>query len=536
MNFNRRHLLKMGLGASQLAMLDGMGLLTRNARADVTNGPKRLLTLYLPGGWQPWWLFPPLAASEINRMLPTQRNELGEACYFRGDQVANLDGSGDAGADTATPRIRTPRLWHETMMSAGTLPPQGTPLPSNTSVFSSELGWSWAHHRLWENTCIVHGFDVQTASHESGTISSMCGVPGADYRSPAVHSVVANALFNTYGDARPLPCVSIGGAPIPNPLSLSAHGSPTRMDSVGSVGEALSQRNTYAWTGVTRQARAQTLFGGGARPDVSTTLIEQHGINRARALRGRTSAGTDALLQQLHDGMLRTSSLLARDVTSILEGTEGVPLNAAIPFWAPKREYKENYFSLNLGYSQAGGDGAEWYPELDLALRLMKTDMASAISVTIPSILDGKLDTHGADANQFPRVFSCHEIVGRFLGLMKDTPTAGGRTLLDDTLVMVFSEFSRTWNGNSDHWPITSVAFAGGGIQTNRMLGGYATENLDPFALGYMGKPLAVHEESGEMRTRATTSADVIHTALRVMGVEQFFIPGGSGEIMGVRA
>ena len=133
-------------------------------------------------------------------------------------------------------------------------------------------------------------------------------------------------------------------------------------------------------------------------------------------------------------------------------------------------------------------------------------------------------------------------MIARFLGEMKMT-TVNGKSLLDDTLVVIFSEFSRTWahgSGqdfyyNDDHWPYTSVTFAGGGVAGGRTIGGYDVEN---FSLGPRGLPVGVREEGGEQTTRPPRSADIVATVCSIMGLElnDFFIPGGYGEILGVRA
>ncbi|MBL4637057.1 MAG: DUF1501 domain-containing protein [Kofleriaceae bacterium] len=120
---------------------------------------------------------------------------------------------------------------------------------------------------------------------------------------------------------------------------------------------------------------------------------------------------------------------------------------------------------------------------------------------------------------------------------MKATPAPNGNgTLLDDTLVMVFSEFSRTWpnSGTCDHWPITSTVFAGGGITGNRMIGGYDFSGMAANTTGPRGAAVDVIEEGGDAANRAPRSADIVHTALKILGIDDFFIPGGSAEIVGV--
>ncbi|HZH75334.1 MAG TPA: DUF1501 domain-containing protein [Archangium sp.] len=151
-------------------------------------------------------------------------------------------------------------------------------------------------------------------------------------------------------------------------------------------------------------------------------------------------------------------------------------------------------------------------------------------------------DTH----NAFGHGFSCAngrglmDCVARFMGELKATPAPGkpGKTLLDDTLVLVMSEFGRSWASRGsdgtyylpdDHHPFTSVGFAGGNVAANRQVGSYTTRGL--------GVPVDIIEENGQPSKRVPRAADVVTTALRILGLgtHDFFIPGGYGEVTGIR-
>jgi hypothetical protein len=109
--------------------------------------------------------------------------------------------------------------------------------------------------------------------------------------------------------------------------------------------------------------------------------------------------------------------------------------------------------------------------------------------------------------------------------------------LLDDTLVVLMSDFARTWPNSaatSDHWAANSAVFIGGGLRGNQMLGGYDISG--PLnSVGFDGMRLDLRDSTGTVNRRPRSS-DVVHTALSILGVEDFRIPGGSGEILGVRA
>ncbi len=101
-------------------------------------------------------------------------------------------------------------------------------------------------------------------------------------------------------------------------------------------------------------------------------------------------------------------------------------------------------------------------------------------------------------------------------------------TLLDETLVVIFSEFGRTWPSGGDHWPYTSVALLGGNIEGNRQIGNYDVPK------GAVGVPVKIVEEGSTAVERVPTSADVCSTIYNALGARDHFIPGGFGEIQGV--
>ena len=535
---SRRALLTGSLGLTQMALLERCVRSVPSARASTNKHPKRLVTIYVPGGWMPSYLWCPLSAAQIDAVVPTPRKLSGETAYFRSDWVTNMDGSGDENAGAAIQKLRTAKMWDEASLINGN-PDQGIDLGGGSP--SNPKGWSWIEHALWENCSVVHGVDQGTAAHLSGRISAMCGAAGAEYRAPAIHSVVANALFDQYADTRPLPSVAIGQGPIPHIYDLPARVAPTVMSSVnstagmlGSLEATLSERSSNGWTGIQRELHEQVDFHGDPMAALSTTAIDEHALRQIRALRGGSSEGTDAFLQSIYDGYQNVSSVLAKDLVSKLESAQGIE-HTPPPFWAGFGAGQYHFGTRQGGSSPDSGEGT-WMPRFELALRLLKEDMCSAISLYCPGLGGFNFDTHGVTPGlHFAHVRAVWEVIGRFLGEMKATPGSDGGTLLDDTLVVIFSEFARTWPDAQDHWPITSVAFAGGGIEPNRMIGNY---DVPPGGgqVGYEGTAVDLIDEGGDPISRPPRSADVIYTALKIMGIDDFFIPGGPGEIVGVAA
>jgi hypothetical protein len=234
-------------------------------------------------------------------------------------------------------------------------------------------------------------------------------------------------------------------------------------------------------------------------------------------------------------GSLRSvSRVLAADVVTVLERTKGI--DALTMSRAPYlSSYLTPAFSYTFGLANFHMTGLE--PRFDMALRLLKADLATSIHVSMG--LD--FDTHSG----LGHAFSCahgrnmFDLVARFLGELKSTPLPGNpnKTLLDDTLVVMLSEFGRSWASKGasgydlpdNHHPFTSVLFAGGNVANNRMVGGYDTRGF--------GVATDLIEENEQPSHRVPRSADLAASAMRIMGLgfHDFFIPGGFGEIVGLR-
>src|SRR5262245_16787377 len=107
MKLSRRLLLKAGLGATQIGLLSKFGLWGSKARAASGIGPDRLLTLFLPGGWMPSYVWSPLTPAQIARVIPPPQTFANERVFYTSSEVTNLDGTGDQ-LDSSYPRLRMP--------------------------------------------------------------------------------------------------------------------------------------------------------------------------------------------------------------------------------------------------------------------------------------------------------------------------------------------------------------------------------------------------------------------------------------------
>lgn len=517
----RRALLQATLGLTQLGLQGRLALPSR-AYAQTTNGPTKLLTLYMPGGWASLFTFCGLSAAEITATIPAPFVENGEPMFFSPSQLVSLDSNGGG--------LKVPKLWDETELAAGRV---------DRRMGTSPHGWSWVQHRLWENTVAIHGIDQMTAAHVAGSVSAMCGVASSEFKSPSLHAWAAHHLYDRFPD-RPLPSVWIDG-PQPASLSLRGEASPLRIPRSADIQFMFSDRGANAWNGLRARDINSTLplldfDGATVAGGLALNPIEARSMRRLRALKGSATGATDAVLKKLHDDLGGVSKVLARDVTAIVQGTMGVQ-HTPKPFWAPA---SGGHFGVNLGGfgSESGGT---YNAQFDLALRLLKSDLTTSIAIECRGPTSYGFDNGHSQGHrvQFAEVRGTFEVIGRLLGEMKATAGPNGKTLLDDTLVVMLSDFGRTWpksGATSDHWPASTVIFAGGGLNPNRMVGSYAVNTADPTAQGFDGAPVAIREATGTVMRRPR-SADIVHTALAVMGISTgVTIPGGSGEIVGVRA
>ncbi|MFO0595928.1 MAG: DUF1501 domain-containing protein [Myxococcaceae bacterium] len=524
MNSSRRRLLKWALGAGQVALLDRFGLL-RSGTSWATppaDAPSRLCVLYVPGGFRPQFHFWPMEDADVDQVVPPPGDFSGEPVFFRASNLVDL---GPANGNYKP--LRTWRSWDPAN-------------PANRASGFSPMMYGYTHFDLAGQIAMLHGLDQGTADHTSAFVSAMCGVASPDFRAPALHAVAANFLHAKYSNTRPLPFVVVTserGMPVAQ--GLPSHAAPVRVPSLEALVPQLSDdpMDNPWWTGLDQRAPSPELDVRGASLGsmLNTTPLEQYTLGQPGKLLGRSTANVDGFLEALHGSLRSVSRVLAADVVSVLNNTKGI--DYLTTNWPP---YMANYFTNAFTYTfgLANFHMTVMEPRLDMALRLLKADVTSAVHVALP--LD--FDTHSG----LGQAFSCAhgrahmDCIARFLGELKNTPAPGlpGKTLLDDTLVVVMSEFGRSWsyaNGSGgfdlpdNHHPYTSVMFAGGNVAGNRQVGSYDRRGF--------GVPVELVEENGQASTRVPRSADAVTTAMRIMGLEfnEFFIPGGYGEVVGLR-
>ncbi|MDC0744243.1 DUF1501 domain-containing protein [Polyangium mundeleinium] len=530
MKTSRRNLLLAALGASQLALLGRFAVRSASA-APPPSGPTKLLCIWLDGGCNWEHFFTPLTGAGIDKFIQPPDGGVHPFGYSK-EQVRNFDGTAaDLGSTNPTRKLRGPVSWNDANPADTT---GSNPLSGGTQNYRP-WGYSWVDpkYKLYERTCVLVGADQGTASHGSGIIASMCGVAGSSFRAPSVQAVIANHMAAYFPD-RPVPNATLGGV-LPAALDLPALATPYTLTSLALVESTISDRRNSAWDGLRTRTDVEGMAFDGTPigETLPLTITDRAVLEAIRDRNGISTKGTDTLYRQLHDTYAGLSKTVARDVLSVLDQTKGFEFLKADPLYGGGPFQTACIGSADIcGNVLAGGS-------FDFALRLLKSNLVTSVTLRATSIANTGFDVHysGGARAQTSHLRIALEAIGQVLNEMQLTPASSGQgSLLDETLVYIYSDFGRTFarspQDGTDHHPATCGILVGGSVKGNQMLGGY-----DETAQGSpLGAPVNLIEESGTKATRPPTSQDIAATVIRAFGLQpgkDFFIPGGYGEFEG---
>jgi len=283
--------------------------------------------------------------------------------------------------------------------------------PNVTSFFES----------FASRSCLLHGIGMRSISHIT------CGQKIYTGRSSANAPDAAAIVGHELGRELPLPYLVLGGVAFSGSLGVSTG----RVGSINQINALLPPGDFFPDAPGFEHERYEATSS-------EEGLIQQF-LDRRAEREAATRGATGYNARRVSDFRV---SLLKSDAIRNQSGAFG-----------------EFAFAFTL------------QDQADFAVRALSEDLSWTIG------LDSRLDwdTHGYNDIQGP----LHEEL--FAGLsylaerLESTPGSAGNTLLDETLVVVMSEMSRTpllnASGGKDHWPTTSMLMFGGPARGGHVIG-----------------------------------------------------------------
>jgi uncharacterized protein (DUF1501 family) len=184
-------------------------------------------------------------------------------------------------------------------------------------------------------------------------------------------------------------------------------------------------------------------------------------------------------------------------------------------------------------YAMDFASGSDLATQGEVAVNALATGLSRCVSLGFPGFAGGGLgwDSHTQNDDTQSQLFEgLFSALGPIVELLRSTPGHTGGSLFDETIVVVQSEMGRTPALNAtlgkDHWPYTSVLLMGGGLTTDRVVGG--------FDAGYAGQ--LVDFASGELADGGKLlSAEAVGAALLAMaGVDPGDFITGADPLEGI--
>ncbi len=169
------------------------------------------------------------------------------------------------------------------------------------------------------------------------------------------------------------------------------------------------------------------------------------------------------------------------------------------------RAIKERYGirSMSSGAAQAA-----------MAFQSLRQGVAQSVTIQ----LTGGLDTHGSEWNtrQPERQYEGFRALSVLVDDLKKTPHpfTEGKSMLDTTTIMAFSEFARTPmlnnNNGRDHWLASSALLIGAGVPHNKVVGATTDAGMNPSAINPLTGEV---DSSGMLVTPTRIAASLLNSA-----------------------
>lgn len=271
-------------------------------------------------------------------------------------------------------------------------------------------------------TCVVNGIAVRSISHPECTRRMLTGVPGSG--NPDIGAIAGHTL----GADRPMGYLMLGNSGYSGSLAAST----------GRVGQ------TNQIVALLDETQGYPAMAGDATPVFTASATEadrireyvRAGVDRERA--GRAAAGFNRARMDDFDVSLDRGDDL--------------------------RGHAADFGKIGLTRSFA--------QQTEIAAQMLAAGIAWSVNID-PGV---SLDTHDLNDDQGPQQELLFAGLTDLLATLAATEGEGGSSLLDETVVVVMSEMTRTPKLNAelgkDHWPVASAMVIGAGVAGGRVVGG----------------------------------------------------------------
>lgn len=357
--------------------------------------------------------------------------------YFQGgwDTLLSLD--------PRDPAVFRPDVVQDTRIQPGyellNVPSKPDPYPIDTGVNGIVVGAFFEPLIPWlPRTALVRGMSMETLTHEVGRRRFLTGRPpsGLQARGSSISAYLANALAG----AAPIPNLSVRVEAY-NP-DLPAAASALRVDTVSDLVRALS--------------KGAVVLGDDQRSRV------------------------DQLLEQFRDCQDTLASPVRTDALDFRQGAHELVergLERRFDFLANTPEMADVRARYGIG-TDLGAPEAQ----AAMAATAIKNQISRVVSISVTE----SLDTHYTDWQTLhgPRQERGFTALAALAADLDATPHPAGGTYLDHTIVVGFSEFSRTAlvnaSGGRDHSLTNGCFVLGGGVRGGAVIGASSDFGLNP--------------------------------------------------------
>lgn len=361
--------------------------------------------------------------------------------------------------DPRDPTVFTPDVVQDTRIlpayDALVVPTKPDKNPIDTGLPGMTVGAFMSPLVPWaDRLAIVRGMSMETLTHEVGRRRFLTGRPPSGLQ--ARGSSIASYLSQEVGGAAPIPNLA-ARVETYNP-DLPASASALRVDNVSDLVRALS-KGAVVVDATQRERIDQLLEQFRECDEARSSSLRQDAID--------FRAGAATLVER---GLERRFDFLANTPEMI--------------------DLRGRYLiGTDLGSPEA---------QAAMAATALKNQISRVVSISVTE----SLDTHFTDwqTSQGPRQERGFAALAALAGDLDGTPHPAGGTWLDHTIIVGFSEFSRTAllnsSGGRDHALTNACFLLGGGIAGGRVLGASSDYGMNP---SRMDLATGAVTESGEI-------------------------------------